>query len=147
MKSVFDCPMSQPLSISNWYNFVAFNIEPIRKAWTIHKTFSFIVLSFKQLKYEIKHENFGQIYWFLVKKIEIFSSRQNYRLLNWSPTTKFHDAYLWSYIFDFMLIITFYTFFLLKKKFFFRHTVKGGQNYWSTFIDCHLPFRIAAYPV
>ena len=39
-----------------------YNIEPIRKARTIHKTFSFIVLSFKRLKYEIKHENFGQIY-------------------------------------------------------------------------------------
>ena len=38
------------------------NIEPIRKARTIHKTFSFIVLSFKPLKYEIKHENVGQIY-------------------------------------------------------------------------------------
>ena len=30
---------------------------------------------------------------------------------------------------------------------FYRHTIKGGLNYWSPFIDCHLPFRIAAYPV
>ena len=30
---------------------------------------------------------------------------------------------------------------------FYRHTVKGGLNYWSTFIDCRQPFRIAAYPV
>ena len=43
-----------------------YNMEPIRKAQTSHKKFSFIVLSFKRLKYEIKHENFGQIYWFLV---------------------------------------------------------------------------------
>ena len=39
-----------------------YNIEPIRKARTIHKTFSFIYLTLKRLKYEIKHENFGQIY-------------------------------------------------------------------------------------
>ena len=38
-----------------------YNIEHIRKARTIHKTFSFIVLSFKRLKYENKHENFDQI--------------------------------------------------------------------------------------
>ena len=39
-----------------------YNIEPILMAWTIHKTFSFIGLSLKQLKYEIKHGNFGQMY-------------------------------------------------------------------------------------
>ena len=46
-----------------------------------------------------------------------------------------------------MLIITFNTFFLLKKKKkkFYRHTIKGGLNYLPTFIDCRLPFRIAAY--
>ena len=46
-----------------------------------------------------------------------------------------------------MFIITFNTFFLLKKKMFYWHTLKGGLNYWSTFIDCRLPFRIAAYRV
>ena len=39
-----------------------YNIRASRKAQDIHKTFSFIFLSFKRLKYEIKHENSGQIY-------------------------------------------------------------------------------------
>ena len=38
-----------------------YNTEPIRKAQTIHKTFSFIVLSFKRLQYEKKYENFSEI--------------------------------------------------------------------------------------
>ena len=38
------------------------SIETIRKARTIHKTFNLFCLSLKRLKYEIKHENFGQIY-------------------------------------------------------------------------------------
>ena len=54
------CPFQMDVSSSLW------NIEPIRKARTSHKTFSFIILTFKQLKYEIQHEHFGQIYWFLV---------------------------------------------------------------------------------
>ena len=46
----------------------------------------------------------------------------------------------------FMRISTFNTFFLLKKMF-YQHIVKGELNYWSTFIDCRQPFRIAAYLV
>ena len=44
------------------FKLLLYNIEHVRKARTIHKTFSSIVLSFKRLKYEIKHENFGKIY-------------------------------------------------------------------------------------
>ena len=37
--------------------------------------------------------------------------------------------------------------FLSVEKKFYRLTVKGGLDYWSTFIDSLLTFRIAAYPV
>ena len=46
MKSVFDRRVSQPLSFSIDVTLLLYNIEHIRKARTIHKTFSFIVLSF-----------------------------------------------------------------------------------------------------
>ena len=54
--SVSTCPFQIDVTL------LLYNIEHIRKARTIHKTFSFIVLSFKRLKYEIKNENFGLIY-------------------------------------------------------------------------------------
>ena len=94
--SIAECLNPCPFKID--VTLLLYNKEHIRKARTIHETFSFIVLSFNWLKYEIKHENFGQIYWFLVKKIGFFSSRHNYRLLNWSPRTKFHEAHLWTYL-------------------------------------------------
>ena len=61
---IAECLNPCPFQIN--VTLLLYNIEHIQKAWTIHKTFSFIVLLFKRLKYEIKHENFGQIYWFLV---------------------------------------------------------------------------------
>ena len=45
-----------------------------------------------------------------------------------------------------MLIITFNTFLLLKKKVLLTY-IKCWLNYWSKFIDCFLQLRIAAYPV
>ena len=62
--SIAECLNPCPFQIE--VTLLLYNIESIRKARTIHKTFSFIVLSCKRLKYEIKHENFGQIYLFLV---------------------------------------------------------------------------------
>ena len=70
MKSVFDCRYINPYPFQIDVILLLYNIEPIRKTRTIHKTFSFIVLSFKQLKYEIKRENFSQIYWFLARLYE-----------------------------------------------------------------------------
>ena len=65
--SIAECRNPCPFQIG--VTLLLYNIEPIRKAQAIHKTFSFIFLSFKRLNYEIKHENSGQIYWFLVLKI------------------------------------------------------------------------------
>ena len=42
---------TQPFQID--VTSLLYNIEHIRKACTIHKTFSVIILSFKRLKYEI----------------------------------------------------------------------------------------------
>ena len=143
--SIAECLNPCPFQID--VTVLLYNIECIRKARTIHKTLSFIVLSCKQLKYEIKHENCGQIYWFLVKKIEIFSSRHNYRLLNWSPSTKFPEVHLWTYLKFMLCSSSLSTLSFCWKGKFYRHTVKGGRNYWPMFIDCRLPFRSAAYPV
>ena len=84
---------------------------------------------------------------FNLKKEEIFSSRHNYRPLNWSPTTKLHEVRLWTYLNFILCLSSLSTLSFCWKNMFYRHTVKGGLNYWSTFIDCRLPFRIAAYPM
>ena len=58
--SITECLNPCPVQID--VTLMLYNIKHIRKARTSHKTFSFIVLSFKLLKYEIKYENFGQVY-------------------------------------------------------------------------------------
>ena len=58
--SIAECLNPCPFQID--VTLFLYNKAPARKARTINKTFSFIVLLFKRLKYEIKHENFGQIY-------------------------------------------------------------------------------------
>ena len=50
------------LIIAYLFTLLLYNIEHIRKARIIDQTFSFIGLSLKRLKYEIKHDNFGHIY-------------------------------------------------------------------------------------
>ena len=49
--SIAECLNPCPFQIG--VTLLLYNIEPIRKAQDIHKTFSFIFLLFKRLKYEI----------------------------------------------------------------------------------------------
>ena len=61
--SIAECLNTCPFQID--VTLLLYNIKPIRKARTIHKTLFYLAVV-EKLKYEIKHENFGQIYWFLL---------------------------------------------------------------------------------